>query len=82
MVADSRHPGDDLNRRPVRLQLAGEGERAPNLRRHDEPQAEPDALRKDMFQTTVVPFLEKADDMEASVLRLELLASNFRLPWI
>ena len=36
------------------------------------------ALRKDMFQTTIVPFLErKTDDMEASVLRLELLASNF-----
>ena len=36
------------------------------------------ALRKDMFQTTIVPFLQrKTDDMEASVLRLELLASNF-----
>ncbi len=36
------------------------------------------ALRKDMFQTTILPFLErKTDDMEASVLRLELLASNF-----
>jgi hypothetical protein len=36
------------------------------------------ALRKDMFQTTILPFLRgKTDDMEASVLRLELLASNF-----
>jgi len=36
------------------------------------------ALRKDMFQTTILPFLQrKTDDMEASVLRLELLASNF-----
>ena len=36
------------------------------------------ALRKDMFQTTILPFMErKSDDMEASVLRLELLASNF-----
>jgi len=36
------------------------------------------ALRKDMFQTTILPFLErKTDDIEANVLRLELLASNF-----
>ena len=36
------------------------------------------SLRKDMFQSTILPFLErKTDDMEASVLRLELLASNF-----
>jgi hypothetical protein len=36
------------------------------------------ALRKDMFQTTILPFLGKqTDDMDASVLRLELLASNF-----
>src|SRR5512136_2036743 len=36
------------------------------------------ALRKDMFQTAILPFLQrKTDDMEASVLRLELLASNF-----
>ena len=36
------------------------------------------ALRKDMFQTTILPFLErKTNDIEASVLRLELLASNF-----
>ena len=36
------------------------------------------ALRKDMFQSTILPFLErKSDDMEANVLRLELLASNF-----
>ncbi len=36
------------------------------------------ALRKDMFQTTILPFLErKTDNLEASVLRLELLASNF-----
>ncbi len=36
------------------------------------------ALRKDMFQSTIVPFLErKTDNIEASVLRLELLASNF-----
>jgi len=36
------------------------------------------ALRKDMFQSTILPFLErKTDDMEANVLRLELLASNF-----
>ncbi len=36
------------------------------------------SLRKDMFQTTILPFLGKqTDDMDASVLRLELLASNF-----
>lgn len=36
------------------------------------------ALRKDMFQSTILPFLEKkTDDMDASVLRLELLAVNF-----
>jgi hypothetical protein len=36
------------------------------------------SLRKDMFQSTIMPFLErKTDNIEASVLRLELLASNF-----
>jgi hypothetical protein len=36
------------------------------------------ALRKDMFQSTILPFLErKTDNIEASVLRLELLAGNF-----
>ena len=36
------------------------------------------ALRKDMFQTTILPFLgNQTGDMDASVLRLELLASNF-----
>jgi hypothetical protein len=36
------------------------------------------ALRKDMFQTTISPFLQhKSDDIEASVLRLELLVTNF-----
>ena len=36
------------------------------------------ALRKDMFQSTIVPFLDKkTDNIDANVLRLELLASNF-----
>jgi hypothetical protein len=36
------------------------------------------SLRKDMFQSTIVPFLAgKSDNIEASVLRLELLAGNF-----
>ncbi len=36
------------------------------------------SLRKDMFQTTIVPFLAgKTDNIEAAVLRLELLAGNF-----